>query len=507
MGNPLKLVDLSVCPSRKRATVLQAIGGYVNTGIVIIQGLLLIPLYLHYIGAHTYGIWLASGGMLGMLGLMNFGISSLVIQRIAKAYAQQNFSQVAAYSINGAVIYLGICLLYAVAGWIASLWLADILGVTGGDAELLSQCFQIAVLAMVLGTFNEFLRSFCQALLRPVVSLVSMATGRIFGIAVTVWMLFNDFGLWSIPIGILISESVIFVLNLVYAFGLFLKLEATMSLDRDIIKEYMRTSPVLFMARVGNTISKESDPLLITIFLSPELTTAYMVTRRAADIVFRLLSVIVGSTMGSFSHLAGGGDDEKTSGVAKTLLTLSFSISAIGFATYVGANHAFMSLWVGDVFVLNQDVILFIALGFFARTFRGILGQMLYGLGDFIYPSIIILSEGVVRLVLAVWLLNMLGVVGVPLAFTLSCLISILPMGSRLISRLGTGLYLSVIVRLLLSVAVLFGGAVSLINMGISIDSWGEFILLLGGILIVFLMLYMSINWASCRGFYRDVFT
>ena len=478
-----------------------------NTGIVIIQGLLLIPLYLHFIGVHNYGLWLASGGMLGFLGLVNLGISSLMIQRIARAYAQQNLPFVGAYFINGAFIYLCISLLYITIGWFASIWLPLVLKVTGEDAELLRHCFQIAVVAMAIGVFNECLRSFSQAILRPMIPMISMVVGRIIGICVTIWMLFNDFGLWSIPVGTLVSESVIFVLNMVHVLGLYWKLEFRMNLNRTIITEYMKTSPVLLLARVGDTLSKQSDPLLITMLLSPELTTAYMVVRRAADMVFQLFGVIVGSTMGAFSHLAGSGDIDKTSSVARKLLIFSFSVSVIGFATYAGSNQAFVSLWVSDALVLDQNIIIFIALGFLARSFRGMLWQMLYGLGDFSYPSIIIFLEGIARISMVLWLLSVLGLIGVPIAFTLTCLVSIVPLGLRLRKVLAMRFNLSSMARLLFSAVVLFGFSIMLAQLEIDIDSWIRFALYLFVIITGALFIYASMNWARCRDIYRSIVT
>lgn len=502
----IKSVDLTIRPSRKQATVRLAIGGYINTSIVIAQGLLLTPLYLYFIGAHTYGLWLASGGILGMLGLMNFGVSGLVLQRIAKAYAQMDLSLARAYYINGAAIYLGICLLYGLVGWVASIWIPEVLDVTGENAELLRKCFQVAVSAMVIGTFNEFLRSFSHALLRPMVSMVSMAAGRILGICVTVWMLFNDFGLWSIPVGLLISEGFIFAINLAYSIGLSRKLPTILSLNQNIIKEFMRTSPVLLTARVGDTVSREADPLLITIFVGPELTTAYMVTRRAADIVFRLLSVIVASTMSSFSHLAGCDDNKKTGGMALKLLTLNFSIGAIGFATYAGTNHAFVSMWVGESFALNQEIILFIALGFFARTFRGLLVQILYGLGDFVYPSIVVLLAGIARIALATWLLSMLDIIGIPIAFTLACFISIVPLGLRLINQLTMRICLPSIARLLFSAAILYSVNSAVIQLDFDINSWGIFLLYLLIIMTSTSILFISMNLSRFRDIYKSIF-
>ncbi|MDQ6988073.1 MAG: hypothetical protein Q9M25_09745, partial [Mariprofundaceae bacterium] len=133
---------MSSAPSRKRATISLTIGGYANTGISILHGFLLIPLYLYYLGANLYGFWLASGGMLGMLALANFGVSSMLIQRVAQAYGKNNNQQAGAYFINGVVVYLGICGLYLLLGGTASFFLPAILHVEGEQAILLQDCFR-----------------------------------------------------------------------------------------------------------------------------------------------------------------------------------------------------------------------------------------------------------------------------------------------------------------------------------------------------------------------------
>lgn len=498
--------DMTVPPSRKKATVVQAVGGYVNTGIVVVQGLILVPFYLYFIGAHTYGLWLASGGILGMLGLMNFGIGSVLVQRIASAYGKKSFALAGMYFINGMMVYLFICVLLGLVGWGVSIWIPSILKVTGDEAVLLLSCFQLAVVAMMLAVLNECLRAFSQSLLRPMAPVVGMVLGRIVGIGVTVWGLFNNVGLWAIPIGTLIAEFIILAVNLCNAVSLFRGLGAKVVLDRKIINEYVKTSPPLLMATTGNTISQEAEPLLITMFLTPEITAAYMVTRRAADIVFRMLNVIAGSTMGAFSHLVGSGDVQRTTEVVKKLLMLSYILGAIGFAGYVGANQAFISLWVGESFLLEQNITFFIALALFARTFRGLLGRMLYGLGDFTYTSVVIFLEGIVRVLLALGLLNTFGLIGVPLAFILPCLIAVLILGFRLKKQLVLSISFPAIGRLLLTAIVLFTASLGLLSMNLDVKSWGGFAIYLTGLLMVSSIICITMNRADFHDWYGNVF-
>jgi Na+-driven multidrug efflux pump len=496
---------VSAPPSRRKATLMLALGGYVNTGILVVQGLILVPLYLYHIGAHTYGLWLASGGILGMLGLMNFGISIMLVQRVASAYGKQDYTLAGAYFFNGMIVYLFICLLFGGVGWGISAWVPSVLKVTSDEADLLQNCFQVAVVAMTVAILNECLRSFSQALLRPVVPMAGMAIGRIIGICVTVWMLFDEFGLWAIPMGTLAAELVILIVNLFNSANLFRGLAIKMTLDQKIIKEYVKASPVLLMATTGNTVSQEAEPLLITMLLSPEITTAYMITRRAADIVFRMLSVVVGSTMGTFSHLVGSGDNEKTKGVVKKLLIVSFSLGAIGFASYVGANHIFVSLWVGELFALEQNIILFIAFGFFARTLRGLIGQMLYGLGDFTFTSIVIFIEGLVRILLAIGLLSFFGVLGIPLAFSFSCFVAMLVLGFRLRKKLMMYFCFPAMARPLFSGIMIFSISVISSQVPVNIDSWLVFTLYAFLFLIFILTIYVLMNWKVVVEFYRNI--
>jgi len=477
--------SLEQVPSRKRATLLLAVGGYVNTAIAMLQTLLLIPLYLHYIGAHTYGLWLASGGILGMLGMMNFGIGSMLIQRVSRSYSEKNFKRTAAYFFNGMVVYLVICLLFGLVGWAVSEFIPSILKVDGDDAVVLHGCFLLAVVAMVIAILNECLRSFSQALLRPVIPMVGMMAGRIIGIAVTVWMLYDEQGLWAIPVGTMVGECIIGMVSCFHVVLLFRQLKVKICADYQIIKEYVKTSPALLMARMGDLLSRESEPLLITLFLSPEVTTVYMITRKAADMVFQILSVLYGASHSSFSHLVGEGDAEKTWGVASRLLLVTFVSSLLGFTTYAGLNESFVSLWVGEEFTLDYNVIFLVGCAFFVCSLRAMVWQLLNGLGDFVYTSIILMGEGLSRVALIVFGLNIFGVVGVPGALFVSCLLSLGVLGLRLKNMLLVNVKWEFVMRTLFSVLFLFGSVLLFSQSLFNSESWGVFIMhavaLLGG--------------------------
>lgn len=497
---------MSAVPSRRRATVLLTVGGYANTGISVLHGLLLIPLYLYYLGASLYGFWLASGGMLGMLALANFGVSSMLIQRVAQAYGKNDNQQAAAYFINGTVVYLGICVLYLFLGGAASFFLPAILHVQGEQAVLLQDCFRLALVGMALGIFNESVRCLAQALLRPVFTLVSLVSCRLAGIVITVVLLISGYGLWALPIGTLAAECAIFLLNAFDAMRLLRMLQARISIQWTLIREYLRTSPALFMARLGSTFAHESEPLLITVFLGSEITTAYMVTRKIADMFFQILNQLVGGSMGTFAHLASEGQSEKTNRIASLLVGVIFIFGLMGSALYVLFNADFVSLWVGKEFILDPWVTVLIGIGFFLLILRSIIAQLLLGLGDFIYTSLVVFCEGVGRITCAVALIYSGGVWGAPAALVLASMFSVAFLFVRSRKLLSIAPQGGAIVTWIVTVAASIGICFLAYQPGVYSDSWVSFAISVILFTFVFLAVFAVIHWKSLFGFYRQRF-
>ena len=52
----------------------------------ILTSLLLIPFYLEYISLSDYGAWLASSAAIGMIGLLDPGIGTILTQRLSVCY-------------------------------------------------------------------------------------------------------------------------------------------------------------------------------------------------------------------------------------------------------------------------------------------------------------------------------------------------------------------------------------------------------------------------------------
>lgn len=492
--------------SRKKATVALAIGGYANTLISILQGLILIPMYLHFLGAHSFGLWMASGGMLAMLGVLNFGAGTLLVQRVASAYGRQEFQKAVNYFINGLVVYLVIVASFILITIFIAYPLVHLLRAPPLEQGVLIDSIQLAAIATGLGMFNECLRGFSHALLRPVFSMLSLAVFRLFGIVATALFLTWGKGLLAIPIGMLITEVLILLLAVWQSLILLKELGARVMFRAEIVFEFFRVGGALFIAKIGHTLSRDADPLMITLFLNPEITAAYSVTRKSADIVFQIVGVLTGSIHSAFSHLAGEGNQERTGEIARQMVLGVFLISLLGFASYVALNKTFVGLWVGKEMALSQPLIFLVGFSFFLNALRNILMQLINGMGVFNFTSRVIFYEGLTRIILALILIRLIDIKGVPLSLLLTGCISLLLLGLKLSSIMPLQFTKTELLKATVLMLSLFGLADKVSQYFIQIQTWVLFALGTFFFLILVLAIYGFFYKEACRQLFRHQF-
>src|SRR5579872_6711385 len=72
--------------SRRRAAKINLTVGYARYVVVIVNQLILVPLYLKFMTIGAYGSWLASGNVVTLLNVLDIGFSLVVTQRLATAF-------------------------------------------------------------------------------------------------------------------------------------------------------------------------------------------------------------------------------------------------------------------------------------------------------------------------------------------------------------------------------------------------------------------------------------
>jgi len=423
---------------RKRAVLHQSFGGYLNRAITILQGLLLIPLYLHFLGETLYGYWLAVGGVIGWLGAVDMGISSVFIQKIGFAFSKDGKGRLGTWFASGLAIYFGLCILFVGLGFAVSRPLVEWLVTSGEESQLITECFRLMVLAAAIGLFNDALRGFAQAILRPVIPAFVLAVARLLGIAVTIIGLFQGLGVYAIAYGALCTSIFGVLGNLGYDSLLLRQYKERISVSQVFLHELIRVAPATFFSRVGRASVQNVEPFLITALAGPQLATMYFVSKRAVDMLLQIVHTFSFSFFPSFSGAVAVLSDDTLEETVNGFFRILFGGALVGLSCYVALNETFISLWVGPEVFAGPGVTVLLALGSLMLLLEESIVRILNGLGDFVGPSFFVFAESASRVTFISLGVYLFGMKGVALAVLFSTLAFSLLLQERVRDRVGT---------------------------------------------------------------------
>lgn len=414
-------------PSRRKTSKILAIGNYSVMVIDIIQSLAFVPLYLTYIGGRMYGLWLGTGGVLAILAFMDMGIASLTIQRVSREYGKKNFDGISKYFSAGFLInacFMGVLL---IAGIISSYGLDSLFpDTTTTENRLLIEAFQIALIAMILSLLNNTIGGTLNALQKPLMAKVFELAGAISGIVVTYVLLFGDQPLMAIPVGMLARSSIGLVPNMIYLTVMLRNNGIPIfNYKFEIVKDYLNLTPNLFLSKFGTSLVSNIEPTLINMFMSPEVAVFFSVTKKAGDLIKKVLDRIGGVLYPSLAHLYSEANTIKFNELFIRIINYIFPASLLLFLIYILLNEQFVSLWVGEENYLGDWMTILISTSLLFSTVSNLLSYLLSTTGDIKFASNSVFVESITKILMLLISLKLMGVYGLPVALILTGLIFI----------------------------------------------------------------------------------
>ena len=145
-----------------KASIFNFIFNSANDIIVIINGIVMVPIYFHYMSVSTYGAWLATGNVVAMLGLIESGFSGVVTQKMTVAVAEGD--DIAFRELAGANLVTAILLPLAVLlmGLAISPFIAEWVNVDSDDIGAIRLSFIVALISSCIAMADSLICTFSQ---------------------------------------------------------------------------------------------------------------------------------------------------------------------------------------------------------------------------------------------------------------------------------------------------------------------------------------------------------
>ncbi|MEX0323161.1 MAG: lipopolysaccharide biosynthesis protein [Puniceicoccaceae bacterium] len=384
----------------KKAALIHMLLGYVNYGLTLIQAILLVPLYLSYIGAAQYGLWLATGGILGWLSFLDMGLSSVTLQRVGRSLGGKDGVIAGSYFGTGYMLHVGLMSITIIISVPVMFFVLPLLDGVGQDLQLIRRCFFLATIGFALSSIANTLIGIGQAaqktLVPGVVNNLSTAAGIVF-----IWYGLNKgWGLYSIPCGTILRGLILNVFLLPYGRKLIQREGGHQRFDKAAFTDLAKLSPFTFISKFGNGIVQNAEPLFLGIFVGPEVVVVYVLTNRAAQLLTGIVNRVTGSLFGPLSHISGDDNLIRAQQAFFKSMGLLVILSIMAAFFYSALNWGFVSLWVGPERFGGNVLTVGFALVLIQAVIANALGFFLGAFGDIGRPNIYIFIESVNRVIL-----------------------------------------------------------------------------------------------------------
>lgn len=422
--NTLSLAECRRVPSRTFSSIFFLLYSYLSVVLVIVQGILLVPLYLRQISVELYGAWLASGNVIAYLSLFDFGFATVLSQQVAQAYGASDRGRVARLGGTGALIGAGICILIGVVGIILGFFSPTFVGITGKDADTLRYCVMLSAFSTALTIFVYFVGGISLGLQRSFgVGFVNFVAW-VLGISAILFGLQNGWGLYAIPLGY-VTRAVLSLIGITTHlwFAWRREIGVVPRFDKGSLRSLGGLSSLAFLGKLGSTLISQSDALIIANLLGPQMTTVYALTGRAKDTLQTFPDRISSSVVPGLAHLSGENKPARVKQIALDVISISLGVTALCAAGILALNRPFVSLWVGENLFGGMALTLWICIYFVLMIMRSALNNLLFAIGEIKTPSVLTFAEAVVRIPLAIAFALNLGLIGIPIAASLALLL------------------------------------------------------------------------------------
>lgn len=359
-------------------------GGWLGNVLIILQGLLLIPLYIDLLGERLYGFWLASGGVLAWISMVDVGGSSITKLRCASAYAKKEIEAVVAYFWHGAVITTAVIVTFLFLVFFLGGHVVQWLSVDETYVEIIFNCFMLAGFATGLNLANNFLRDFASALQRNKIPVFLQTLGDLFGlIGILVSLLIFRLGLLSLVIGVLLRNFIPFLGNLFHSYLILNSSGCKYSWSGRVFNDYVSTMPSVLGAKASGNLTNQLPVVILGKFFGPELAVAYTVSMRLLQMGQHFINHGLSALNAACSHFYGDPhlDVEAKRKLVKSLsrgYTFLAGCAVLGYALF---NHGFIVLWTGEEQFVGQDFTILAAIASFLLLRSSILSSQIAALG------------------------------------------------------------------------------------------------------------------------------
>lgn len=407
-----------------KASIFNYLFNSVNAIVMIINGIIMVPIYFKFMTISTYGAWLATGNVVAMIGLIESGFGTVITQKMSVAIANKNdkqFFELACANIYSAIILaitifiLGLSISAFIADWINA---EEVVKSSITEAFIISLASaSISLIVSLLGAFPQvWQETKTTGLISIIVNILSIVFLLIF--------LYLGFGVVALALGYLIRA----VLNFIGMCSWILIKWKKHNLSRplfnlNVIKVLIKDCFYPFLSKITDVLMGNTQSFIIALFINPALAAVYDITGKIAVVACNFVNMANSSFFGLFSLTFAAKNHTNINNLVMRVfnffMTTLFSalLYSVVFTKYI------VHFWVGLDKYGGDILLLFIVASLFITQLKQYYNNLLFSGGLINKSAKLDVLSMILFIVLLIVIINYAQIYAIPIATFISGII------------------------------------------------------------------------------------
>lgn len=398
---------------KKKAALSNYIFGQSQNIFFIINGIILVPLYLTYVPLDLYGAWLASGNLISWLTAFESGVGVVLTQRLASSLAENRKEEYAKFVFSGISIIGIISIVISIAGILIAPYISVWFKIDKTFVKDLEMSFVLASIAAGLATLGSTLGALPQACLRTVGMGFVNLFAVIVGLGVTALAITSGIGVTGFGLGLVVKSGLqclgLFILNFFHWRLLQLPVPRWSALAA---KNLWNDSAPMFLARLSRSIGENSQTVISASIISPSASAILVLSSRLVLAVKMVVGLISPATFGGVASSFAEGNIYSIASTFRQVNIVTSVLLALGLSFVLVFNQPLVSLWVGPDKYVGEALNSLIVVAALIEVIVNSNSTMLQAMGRFRSTAFLEVIGMIFRIGLTILLGSYFGLVG-----------------------------------------------------------------------------------------------
>ena len=388
---------------------------YLNLIINMATGIFFTPFLIKSLGSAEYGFYRIIQSFAGQLGIMTFGICTLVTRNVVKYNTLEQKKEKENFLAMAGIISIILAIATIGVGFILSLSMDTLFdkSLTSGELVLAKKLFWLLILNVSVTILNDMVTGIINAHERFIIKYGMITLRYILRIVILIVLLTLKFKSLAIVLTDLSLTILLFLINIVYSFGILKEKIKFYYLDVQELKISFVFSFAILLQAIVNQVNQNLDNIILGAMTNTETVTIYSIALTLFT-MFNSITLVIGSVYipqatRMIMHHASG--EELTDLVIKPG-RLQFMVGSLIVTGYILFGKKFIYYWVGEEYYGAYIVGIILMIPALIPLVQNVTGAILDAMLKRLGRSLILICMAGINLIVSIICVHFWGYIG-----------------------------------------------------------------------------------------------